>query len=157
MVGVIGGLPVWIEASGLNPDTVRRAVESMTASSVTGQVELNEDFGSLQVTHTAPVVAEAIDHVIWYAEGETYDIEVAPRPGFNPYAVATTAATFVPFGDTTGVYTREGGGTAQLVWEVQAGTVAILIGAAGADELVRVAQGLVLVRADDPRIPPPPG
>ena len=148
MVGVIDGLPVWIEASGLAIADLENLVEGMTADAVTGQVELAVPAEGIEVVHSAPVVAEVVEKVVLYwdgsdGDGEVWDGEVWLQPGYIPYIRASfsvDAFGFLPVGDTVAVSGREGGGTGGLTWQVAPGVVAHLGSDASFAEMITVAE-----------------
>ncbi|MCH8130631.1 MAG: hypothetical protein IIC70_12135 [Acidobacteria bacterium] len=161
MVGVIDGLPVWIEASGLDIPTLQGLVGQMTADAVTGQVELSPPPTTIEVVHSAPVIAEVVNHVVWNVEGPDFSVQVWRQP-YIPYstsAVWIEAFRFTTVGDTVAIYSLEGGGTSSLSWEAAPGVRVYLtanVDGATVDELVTVAETLGGVPPDHPDLPPPP-
>ncbi|MEE9206391.1 MAG: hypothetical protein V3U50_05350 [Acidimicrobiia bacterium] len=145
MIGVIDGLAVWIEASGLSPDDLGDYVNLMTASATTGQVGIDQPSERFEVVHSAAVVAETIDHVVWYVEGPGFDIEIKRQPGFDPYGsalslVGADSLRFVPIGGSSGFVIREGGGTGYLTWAIRPGIVSTVLGDGTFEELTRFAE-----------------
>ena len=162
MVGVIDGLPVWIEASGLDIPTLQGLVGRMTADAVTGQVELSQPSETIEVVHSAPVTAVVVNHVVWYLEGPDFGLEVWRQPGYIPYFTAAfwaEAFGFTAVGDTVAIYSLEGGGTASLSWEEAPGVRAYLtanVDGATIEELAAFAETLTQVSPDDTNLPPAP-
>lgn len=160
MVGVIDGLPVWIEASGLGIADLQALAGQMTADAITGQVELAQSTETVEVVHSAPVVAETIQHVVWYAEGPETAIEVHTQPGFNVYTAAAIGVEYFGFptvNGSPGFYVGEDTGMIALTWEVSPGIVARLEGSrAAVEELTRIAESVTAVSMDETDFPPTP-
>lgn len=155
-VGVVDGLPVWIQSSGLSPDRLLQVIAAMSANPETGTVQLSDRFDDLDVVHSRPAHAQVIDEIIWYVEGPGIgqSLEVTKNPGFNPYAKVWSVIggfQFVQVGETTAVYGGEVGGTLRLTWEVHPGIAATVI--SDRLELNQVAESIIPVDASDPRIP----
>jgi hypothetical protein len=143
MVGVIDGLPVWIEASGLDIANLQVLVGQMTADAVTGQVELPVPAEGIEVVHSAPVVAEVVEIVVLHWDGSGFDGEVWLQPSYIPYTLAAFSVEWFGFttvGDTVGVFAREGGGTGVLTWQVAPGVVALLGSDAPLAQMIAVAE-----------------
>jgi len=148
MVGVIDGLPVWIESSGLDIAGLGALVQQMTADAVTGQVELLVPTEGIEVVHSAPVIAEVLEKVVLHwdgsaVDGEVWDGEVWLQPDYIPYTLAAfsvEAFGFTTVGDTVAVFAREGGGTGGLTWQVAPGVVALLGSDAPLDQIIAVAE-----------------
>ncbi len=148
MVGVIDGLPVWIEASGLDVSELETLVQEMTADAVTGQVELPVPAVGIEVVHSAPVIAEVIQKIVlrWEApdvDGEAWGGEVWLQQGYIPYTIAAFSVErfgFTTVGDTVAVFAREGGGTGGLTWEVAPGVVAMMRSDAPLEQMITVAE-----------------
>lgn len=148
MVGVIDGLPVWIEASGLDVSELETLVQEMTADAVTGQVTLPVPATGIEVVHSAPVIAEVTQSVVLYWEardidGEAWGGEVWLQQGYIPYTIAAFNVGrfgFTTVGDTVAVFAREGGGTGGLSWEVAPGVVAMMQSDAALEQMITVAE-----------------
>jgi hypothetical protein len=143
MVGVIDGLPVWIEASGLAIAELETLVQGMTADAVTGQVELPVPAKGIEVVHSAPVIAEVVEMVVLHWDASGFDGEVWLQTGYIPYTLAAFSVEwfgFTPVGNTVGVFAREGGGTGALTWQVAPGVVALLGSDAPLKQMIAVAE-----------------
>ncbi|GBE24527.1 hypothetical protein BMS3Bbin02_00802 [bacterium BMS3Bbin02] len=148
MVGVIDGLPVWIEASGIDTARLETLVQQMTADAVTGQVTLPVSATGIEVMHSAPVIAEVVQKVVlrWETsdvDGEVWDGEVWLQQGYIPYTIAAFSVDgfrFTTVGDTVAVFAREGGGTGGLRWEVAPGVVAMMRSDASLEQMIAVAE-----------------
>jgi hypothetical protein len=145
MVGVIDGLPVWIQASGMTPEALSVVVRLMTASAATGEVRVTPP-DNFEVVRSGPVVAEVIDNVVWFVEGiGGLSVQVQRAPGFDPYVSAlgfTESFTFVDVGGRVGVLAREGGGTGSVMWAIQPGIFAMVQGDGTFEELIELAEQL---------------
>lgn len=145
MVGMIDGLPVWVQASGIAIEELEPLVEQMTASAATGEVSISPPVGRFEVVRTQPVVASTYEFVVWYAEGVDIDVTLRRAPGFDPFASSigfTNVTSFVSIGPSVGRFAREGESTGYLTWEIGSGVVATVSGYSSIDELVRAAERL---------------
>lgn len=148
MVGVIDGLPVWIEASGLDIADLRVLVGQMTADAVTGKVTLPVSAGGIEIVRSAPVIAEVLEKVVLHwdgsdVDGKSWGGDVWLQPGYIPYTIAAfsvDAFRFVTVNDAVAVFSREGGGTGRLTWEVAPGVVAMVESGASLEQMITVAE-----------------
>lgn len=155
-VGIVDGLPIWIESSGVTSDRLLELAGTMTATPETGRVHLAETFDEFEVVHSGSVDAEVADHITWYVEGPGIgqSLEVTTNPAFNPYEIAvgvTNGLQLVEVGGNPAVLAGEEGGTERLTWEIQQGIEATVI--AEGSELTQIAESLTQVDPTDPRLP----
>jgi hypothetical protein len=154
-VGVVDGLPLWIESSGIAPDRLMELTEAMSASSETGRVQLTDTSNKFVVVRSNTVETKVRDHITWYVEspgiGQSLEVTTPPESNLYQKVVGFPELQLIEVAGTVGVLGGEEGGAQRLTWEIEPGVEATVIGEG--PDLIRDAESITRVSASDPRLP----
>ncbi|HHC09402.1 MAG TPA: hypothetical protein ENK55_11895 [Actinobacteria bacterium] len=125
-VGNVDGLPVWVEARGVEADDLAAILATMRADVATGEVTLDAVTPPFELRRRGPVeaaVVRAAELVVsWRFDDLAYDLEVWRVPEGAPFLPGCELGSVA----NTEVVSCRGDRGVQLIWKLPSGNLAVL-------------------------------